>query len=201
MMANPRVSYEFDKHLYMHGLCHYFAIEYFNMFGGKICLWLDKDEINDKEVLCHAFVELAPGLCVDAKGAFRELTERYDDFEFNYVNVVSCTLEEAKTVLKRLGIKYTDANAKKNAREFLRNNMLTFYVLYAPNHGFYNFGIESHSLEGEPRGHFDRLNVRIYDVTKRKFDSMSHNIFTNVFIDGIEESLGFISNTNWYYNK
>lgn len=199
-MATPKVSYDFDKHLYMHGLCHYFAIEFYNLFGGKICLWLDKDEINDKEVLCHAFVEFAPGVCVDANGVFSTLSERFDDFEYNYVNVVPCTLAEAKTVLKRLGIKTTDATAKKNAREFLRNNLLTFDVLYEPTASYYTFGICGREDKGMvPYSSFDRVFVLNYDSKGKVFNSMVHNLHTNLFVKGIQECKGFIPSTNWYY--
>ena len=32
------VEYKFDKQLYMHGACQYFAIQAAEMFNGKVCL-------------------------------------------------------------------------------------------------------------------------------------------------------------------
>ena len=197
------VEYNFDKQLYMHGACQYFAIQAAEMFHGKVCLWLDEDyEINEDyptTVLCHAYAKIAEGLYVDDYVAFGSIKDREDEFEYNEQNIVECTIEEAKKILKDLKIPFTNPEMKKNAREFLRNNMLAFYVLYGE--GYYNFGLCGRIAEGPERGSFDFVLLNPYNQKQNNFGQMLSKIHTNLFIKGIKHSYGFIPNKNWYYKK
>jgi len=195
------VDYKFDKQLYMHGACHYFAIQVAEMFHGKVCLWLDEDyEINEDypvTVLCHAYAKIAEGLYVDAYGPFSDIREREDEFEYNEQDIVECTVEEAKKILKDLKIPFTNPEMKRNAREFLRNHMMAFYVLYGE--GYYNFGLCGRMLEGKERGNFDFVLLNPYHVRENNFGKMVSKIHTNLFIKGIQKSYGFQPNKGWYY--
>ena len=80
------VDYRFEKEVYMHGACHYFAIQAAEMFNGKVCLWLDRDytlEEGKDIVLCHAYAKIADGFYVDAYGPFSDISQRENEFEFN----------------------------------------------------------------------------------------------------------------------
>ena len=194
-MATPKVAYNFDKEAYMHGYCQYFAFEAQKMYGGKICLWLDLDEMTGKERLCHAFLEIAPGFCLDAYGVFSSLDERKDEFEYNYINVVSCTHKEAEEVLKRIKLKYTDSTLKKNVREYLRNNMLTFD--YFQNGYTYTMGICAITdFAGT-----ECVLTYSYDMTKKVWGSYIHRIPLDAFVANIQKVYGFIPNKGWYYKR
>lgn len=180
------IKYNFDTHIYMHGLCQYFAIAFAELFNCKVCLWLDYDEINDREILCHAFAELQPGIFVDAKGVFYDLAERECDFEFNYKKVVDGTIDEMKAVLKRIKVPFTNTEAKKNAREFLRNNMLTFDLNGQLCGLYYSKYKESVSVVW-----YDRQNNKYFQyVVSRNYQ---------VFISDNRGCIGFIENLRWYY--
>lgn len=144
-------DYFFDKECYEHSLCHYFAIEMAKLYHCPICFWIDEFldvEGNPLTVLCHTFVKLAQGIYVDAYGVFRDISEREDEFEFNNpepVIKVCETLEETKKFLKNLKIPFTDVECKRNAREFLRNHLLTLAVDY--NGHVYNFAIKGYIIQ------------------------------------------------------
>lgn len=201
-VINMAVEYKFDKQLYMHGACQYFAIQAAEMFHGKVCLWLDRDYMKDEGEdvgLCHAFAKIADGFYVDAAGPFFDISDRDNYYEYNEKRIVECTVEEAKKILKKIGISCTNPEMKKNAREYLRNNMMAFEVLYGD--GYYYFGLCGRIAEGTERGSFDFVLLNPYDAKENKFGSMVSKIHTNLFIKGCQMSFGFKPNKGWYYKK
>ena len=196
------VDYKFDKQVYMHGACQYFAIQAAEMFHGKVCLWLDRDYMKDEGEdvgLCHAFAKIADGFYVDAAGPFFDISDRDNYYEYNEKRIVECTVEEAKKILKKIGISCTNPEMKKNAREYLRNNMMAFEVLYGD--GYYYFGLCGRIADGPECGSFDFVLVNPYDAKENKFGSMVSKIHTNLFIKGCQMSFGFKPNKGWYYKK
>ena len=193
-MATPRVAYDYDYEAYMHGYCQYFAFEAQKIYGGKICLWLDLDEITGNERLCHAFLEIAPGFCLDAYGVFSNLDERTEEFEYNYINVVSCTHKEAEEVLKRIKLKYTDSTLKKNVREYLRNNRLLMKVKHS-NGYIYPFTFSARtSAYGK-----DRVIVNDYFEKEKRSGKLAHTISIEELVSGLTEVPKMVEDINWYY--
>ncbi len=196
------VKYEFDKKLYMGAACHYFAIQVAEMFYGKVCLCFDREYGKNKDEdigLVDAFAKIADGFYVDADGAFFNISDRDAYMGKNNKYILECTIEEAKQILKKIGISYTNTEMKKNAREFLRNNMLAFYVLYGD--GYYNFGLCGRIAEGPERGSFDFVLLNSYNSNQNSFGQFVSKIHTNLFIKGINRTYGFIPNKNWYYKR
>ena len=193
------VDYRFEKEVYMHGACHYFAIQAAEMFNGKVCLWLDRDytlEEGKDIVLCHAYAKIADGFYVDAYGPFSDISQRENEFEFNEQEIVECTVEEAKKILKSLKVPFTNREGKRNAREFLRDNMMVFDILY--NNILYTFGICGRYAD---RGKFDYLLLNSYNIANNTFGQFIHTIPTDVFVQGIKKSYGFKENKGWFYKK
>ena len=193
------VPYRFEKEVYMHGACQYFALQVATMFGGRVCLWLDRDytlEEGKDTVLCHAYAKIADGLYVDAYGPFSDISQRENEFEFNEQNIIECNIEEARKILEGLKVPFTNREGKRNAREFLRDNMMTFDVLY--NNIIYTFGICGRCVE---RGKFDSLLLNSYNKENNTFSNYINTIPTETFIRGIQKSYGFKENKGWYYKK
>ena len=157
-----------------------------------------KDEGEDVG-LCHAFAKIADGFYVDAAGPFFDISDRDNYYEYNEKRIVECTVEEAKKILKKIGISCTNPEMKKNAREFLRNNMMAFEVLYGD--GYYHFGLCGRILEGPERSSFDFVLLNPYNAKENKFGSMVSKIHTNLFIKGYQMTFGFKPNKGWYYKK
>ena len=109
------------------------------------------------------------------------------------------TVEEAKKIFKKIGISCTNPEMKKNAREYLRNNMMAFEILYGD--GYYYFGLCGRIAEGTERGSFDFVLLNPYDAKENKFGSMVSKIHTNLFIKGCQMSFGFKPIKGWYYKK
>ena len=193
------VDYRFEKEVYMHGACQYFAIQVAEMFNGKVCLWLDRDytlEEGKDTVLCHAYAKIADGFYVDAYGPFSDISQRENEFEFNEQEIVECTVEEAKKILSSIKVPFTNREGKRNAREFLRNNMMIFDIFY--NNISYTFGICGRYAE---RGKFDYLLLNSYNIANNTFGQFIHKIPTDVFVQGIKKSYGFKENKGWFYKK
>lgn len=193
-MATPKVAYDYDCEAYMHGYCQYFAFEAQKIYGGKICLWLDLDEMSGTERLCHAFLEIAPGFCLDAYGVFNDLKEREEEFEYNYINIVSCTPAEAEEVLKRIKLKYTDTTLKKNVREYLRNNRLLMKVKHS-NGYIYNFTFSARTKMGTA----DCMIVNDYSEKDGKSGLLAHTLKITEILNGLIEVPKMIEDINWYY--
>ena len=193
-MAKPKVAYNYDKEAYMHGYCQYFAFEAQRLYGGKICLWLDLDEMSGTERLCHAFLEIAPGFCLDAYGVFKDLSEREEEFEYNYINVVSCTPSEAEEVLKRIRLKYTDTTLKKNVREYLRNNRLLMKVKN-PNGHIYPFTFSARDTSWGK----DCFIVNQYNEKEKKSGQLAHTMRIEDILGGLIEVPKMVEDINWYY--
>lgn len=181
---------KFDTHKYMHGYCQYFAIEAAKMFNGKVVLWLDHDEINDKIVLCHAYCEIVPNLYVDALGTFSNISEREEEFEFNKKKILTCTINEAKEELKRLKIPFTNVEDKKEAREFLRNNMAVVKIEH-------NNSIRSVGIYAKNNSFKDILFLS-YMEKEEKFLPLIHGFGWKYFAKNIKSHEGFKYCKNWY---
>lgn len=185
------IELKFDTHKYMHGYCQYFAIEAAKMFNGKVVLWLDHDEINDKIVLCHAYCEIVPNLYVDALGTFSNISEREEEFEFNRKMIDTYTVNEAKEELKRLKIPFTNVEDKKEAREFLRNNMAVVEI-DIKNSGLRPVGIY---IKNES---FKSILFLSYMKQENKFLPLIHGLEWNYFVKNIKTHCGFKYCKNWY---
>ena len=184
---------KYNKELYFNELSHYFAIATAELFGKRISIMLKDDNF------VHAFAKIADGFYVDAAGPFFDISDRDNYYEYNEKHIVECTVEEAKKILKKIGISCTNHEMKKNAREYLRNNMMAFEVLYGD--GYYYFGLCGRIAEGPERGSFDFVLLNPYNAKENKFGSMVSKIHTNLFIKGCQMSFGFKPNKGWYYKK
>lgn len=192
-------EYNFDQNYYEHGLCHYFAIEMARLYHCPIYFWLDDvwdSDGNPLTVLCHAFVKLGDGIYVDAYGVFRDISEREDEFEFNTpepIIEVCNTLEDAYKLLKSLGIPFTNVECKRNAREFLRNNILTLVINY--NGYTYNFSLKGYSKQGN-----SYLCSQYNPKTGIVGDFLSM-IPKKGIEKGFVSSFDFVPCKGWYYKK
>lgn len=182
---------KFDTHKYMHGYCQYFAIEAAKLFNGKVVLWLDKDEINDKTVLCHAYCEIIKGLYIDALGTFSDISEREEEFEFNYKMIDTYSIDEAKETFKQLKIPFTNVEDKKEAREFLRNNMAVV-ELNIKSSGVRPVGIYAKNESCES------LLFLSYMKQENKFLPLIHGLGWSYFVKNIKSHEGFKYCKNWY---
>lgn len=113
----------------------YFAIAYAKLFKCKVCLWLDtvKNTSNSKQTQCfrQAFVQICPGLYADAFGGFNDISSHYQGYDHNEVNIKVCdTVDEAKQILRKLKVPYTDSAIKQTVLQFLSNNVLCFEYDY-----------------------------------------------------------------------
>lgn len=190
-------EYTFDQDYYEHGLCHYFAIEMARLYHCPIYFWLDDvsdSDDNPLTVLCHAFVKMGKGIYVDAYGVFRDISEREEEFEFNTpepIIEVCKTLDEAKVFLKSFGIPFTDVECKRNAREYLRNNLLTLRVKY--NDVFYNLAL---------KGYIADKNVYMCSQYNSKTGCVGEHISLlrkSDIENGFISSLNFVPCKGWYY--
>lgn len=107
----------------------YFAIAYAKLFNCKVCLWLDTvtNTTNYKKTqyFRQAFVQIYPGLYADAFGGFTDISSHYQGFDHNEVNIKVCdTVDEAKQILRKLKVPYTDPAIKQTILQFLSNNVL-----------------------------------------------------------------------------
>lgn len=187
----------FDKEIYMHGLCQYFALAAYDLLGGTIHLWLDYDEEMDCQVLCHAFIEIVPGIFLDAYGVFHDISEREDEFEYNEMVIVSGDSDFAKKVLKDLKVPFTNVQDKKDAREFLRNNELVLKLEMNAQH--YLMGIVGHSKPERLRK--GKLLFNSYNIADKSFGGMIHAFNFDEVVNSYKGNLGFIENMGWYYKK
>ena len=181
---------KFDETKYMHGYCQYFAIEAAKMFNGKVVLWFDYDEIQDKTVLCHAYCQIIPKLYIDALGTFSDISEREEEFEFNKQNIIICSIDEAKEELKKLKIPFTNVEDKKEAREFLRNNMAV--VTLEHNNSLRQVGIYAKNES------FKSILFLSYMKQENKFLPLIHGLEWNYFVKNIKTHCGFKYCKNWY---
>lgn len=129
---------QFNEEQYMHGYCHFFAIEIAKKYNGKIYLWLDYDEDSKQEFLCHAYTEILPGIYVDAKGIFTSIDERKNEFNFNEINIFSGTIDEICEKLDEIHVSYREPKTTEHIQDFLSNHIITFTILY--NDKLYDVG-------------------------------------------------------------
>lgn len=114
---------------FMHGYCHYLALGMADEYGSKVALWLDFDEEMEREVLVHAFSVIGDSLFFDADGVFTDLSERIDEFEYNYdPNIVIVSKDEAKKIFKKMKLPYGGTAVKRFIREELRGNSIVFQM-------------------------------------------------------------------------
>lgn len=185
------ITYNFDKEEYMYNLSQIFALQAAQMYQGKMCLWLDTE--NGQTKLCHAYAKLWDNLYVDAYGVFCDISQRENNFKYNTRKIIECTIENAKSILDELNVAYKKVELKRNAREFLRDNMLSFEL----------------EIEGKKRVvglyNVDRKNKRVtimsYDEREGKFGLYLSILPEKEFREGIVNCYGFIANPKWYYKK
>lgn len=182
---------------YMHGYCQYFAIAVAEMFGGKVCLWLDKDyDAPDEEHsirLCHAYAMLAEDFYVDVDGFFKHISIREDEFDFNEQNIAVLSIDEAKKLLRKLRIPYGDAETKREVISFLHNYLLCFSA------GIYYSKEEVYGLDCVGRRR-DFIGLVKYDVNKQTVGDLTvapRTFATNRVI----KSLGFLPAPSWYKHR
>lgn len=114
---------------FMHGYCHYLALGMADEYGSKIALWIDFDEFLQKDVLVHAFSVIGDSLFYDDEGFFTDISERIDEFEYNYgPNIVIVTKDKAKKILRKMGIPYGAVEIKRFIRGKLRDNSFVFQI-------------------------------------------------------------------------
>lgn len=191
-------EYFFDKNLYMYEGNQYFALAAAELLDCPICIRWNRDcRLGEgrNQLPCHSYVKLGNDLFLDAFGIFRHLSERQNWFGFNSSSVVECSKEQAKESYKTVKIPCTDVNMKKNAREFLRNNLMT--VGYQKNGEYHIMGITK-KMEMGGKCYFLTLS---YDMPNNKWSSYYHTIDAEHFVANIKKSYGFIENKNWYYKK
>lgn len=188
-------EYIYDRESYMHKYSQYFAIEFAKLFNCKICLWLEEDKIEGKEILCHAFAKIANNLYVDAYGVFTHISERYDDVKHKSVKIVEHTIEETKIRLKMAGVAITKPNIKRNVREYLRNNILLFNINI--NNMNYTVGYYGKSKVANT----DNVMLRVYNTKNDTFSEYITQINMCSFLQTIKKSLGFCYDEKWYYKK
>lgn len=187
----------YDKEIYMHGLCQYFALAVNDLLGGTIHLWLDYDEEMECQVLCHAFTEIVPGIFLDAYGVFHNISQREDEFEYNEMVIVSGDSAFAKKVLKDLKVPFTNVQHKKDVREFLRNNELVLKLEMNAQH--YLLGIVGHIKPDRLRK--GKLLFNSYNISDKSFGGMIHAFNFDEVVNSYKGNLGFIENMGWYYKK
>ena len=118
----------FNINQYMHGYCHFFAIEIAKKYNSQIYLWLDYDIESEQEFLCHAYTELLPEIYVDALGTFTNIDERKKEFNFNEINIFTGTIDEICEKLDELHILYREPKITENIQDFLSQNIITFEI-------------------------------------------------------------------------
>lgn len=181
---------EFNATKYMHGYCQYFAIEAAKIFEGKVVLWFDNDEINDRVVLCHAYCEIIPNLYIDALGTFSNVSEREDEFEFNEKNIFTYTIDEAKEELERLSIPFDNEDDINEARDFLKNNMAVLEI--GQNKKMTTkVGIYSNSVN------FKDIMVASFCEKDCHFSPLIHGINYKELLNNIVSHIGFKPTKSW----
>ena len=137
----------------------------------------------------HSFIEFLPSYFIDAKGVFRDISERSD---LKFTGIQTVDLNDCQGIFKKLKIKFTDVTMKKNVREYLRDNMLTFDVIH--NNMEYTFGLYNiANMFGK-----DKVLVVMYHG-KTGFGSYIANFDLPYFSECIIKCRGFIENPRWYY--
>ena len=196
------MSRSFEDKFYFEN-SQYFAIAYAKLFNCKVCLWLDTDyyarDPKKSVRLCHAFVQIVPGLYADAAGGFTQLSCRYHDFEYNEVNIKVCnTLDEAKQILRKLDVPYTDSQTKHEVLEFLSNNVLCFeydYNKLTNTHNIYKRG--GAVITGEDTMEPDTMFFREYSQDKRMLIRCKRHIQQRQFIRMLTGNDAFVPAPNW----
>lgn len=194
------ISYSFDRCWYMHGACQYYALAIADLLGGKIGLWLDRnyDFPEGKDiVLCHAFACISNGLFIDADGAFKNISEREDEFEFNEQYIKLYSVEEAKKILKSIKVPYTEVKEKRNVREHLRNTMHVFDIKYGGH--IHTVGLCGTSIDRVGGTARDMLLVRTFDKVHNKPTELTWQIPRDIFGGCVTRYCGEFEYKNWYY--
>ena len=188
------VVYSFDKDEYFYTKSQYFAIEAAKLYNGKVCLWIDSTKhssnFNMIKILCHAYAKITDDLYVDAYGTFTNIEQRASMFKYGQKEVIECTVDEAKGILKEMNVPFTKTEDKRNAREYLRNNVLVFDILF--NNEKYTVGLYNH-IDAE-------VHIISYNSTKNIFGKFISRVNANQFVKGITKAYGFKENKGWYHN-
>ena len=196
-------TYVYNEREYFYKLNPYFALQFAEVYGGKVYIVTSFNHLERKREFVNAFVGFVPGVFIDAKGVFYNVLGRSEDFQYRDADVIKCnSIEEAKSLLKSLKVSYTNAVDKKNVREFFRNNMPTFEVIYA--NAYYYVGImraySEDDLDRNLRGQVLCVsyheNIQSFSSYVQKFPFSS---FNTPLSTGMPKFLGFKENKNWYY--
>lgn len=123
-MAKATKSYTFDKELYVKEGSQYFAIAYSKNIGTNIILCIDKDT----DEFVYAFAKVCNYFYVDATGGFWDVREHLNYLNIKNVELVECGIKEAEEMLKKKKVYFTNVEIKRNAREFVRNNLVLFDI-------------------------------------------------------------------------
>ena len=185
------IIYNFDKEEYMYKLSQIFALQVAQMYQGRMCLWLDTENVQTK--LCHAYAKLLDNIYVDAYGVFCDISQRENNFKYNTRKIVECTIENAKGILDELKVGYKEVELKRNAREFLRNNMLSFEMNIREKNrivGLYNIDRKN-----------KRVTIMTYEEEAGKFGDYISIVSEKEFRGSLVNFCGFIANPKWYYKK
>ena len=181
----------------------YFAIAYAKLFNCKVCLWLDTvvNTTNSKKTqyFRQAFVQICPGLYADAFGGFTNISSHYQGYDHNEVNVKVCdTIDEAKQILRKLKVPYTDPAIKQTVLQFLSNNVLCFEYdvnkLFNRNH-IQKLG-EAVITDAEPKEP-DTMYFRDYLQDKQIVTVYKKSIQLQQFLKMLTGRSAYVTAENW----
>lgn len=197
------VEYNYDKNFYLYNASQYFAIAFTELFGGKVCLWLDKVDLDvdknsykekdiSKVTFYHAFSELTTDTYVDSVGLFNNiyvLEENFKYYDCTRQIIITKTLENTKEFLNTLKVPFKDTEIKRNVREYLRNNILTFSI--QEKEVRYNLGLIGR------KG--NELNFVEYN--NGCFNNVLHSFDARYISTKIKDTNGFQPCPQWYYKR
>lgn len=111
-----------DSHYFTIGFCNYWNL------ASNIGVLVEEDK-SGKCKFIHSWIILTDGIYLDAKGIFRSLDERSDDFKLNYTPVVyqNLSIQRFIEVLTTCNKSYKDKNKKETIDKLVEN--LTFVIL------------------------------------------------------------------------
>ena len=198
-------EYYFDSKRYFGELSHYFAFSFVDIFGGRVCFWLDKDEETGKDRLVHAFVEVVPCLYADASGFFRNIGEIQGYFSYNDVRIQTFdSIEDAKSFLNMIRVRFTDVQDKRNVREYLKNYMPVFSVKCDDN--VCVCGLLQVTPDNNRVLNRNKVFFVDFDVSKCEFSNFVkgegvHSIDRYHFANSVIDFLDFKENPRWFFRR
>ena len=191
-----RQDYIYNEFDYAYNLSHYFSIAFVEIFGGKVFFMLDYNPSTDETKLLHTFVGLVPHIFIDAKGVFRDIADRQEEFHAeHYSAIVSFdTVSEVKDTLKVLKVGHSNSEKKRNVREYLRSNLPVFDVMLDNERTKIGLTFVEPPIE---RG---TISCFLYDSQKKKFGRVLYKVSRSTFEKSVICYNGFVNKNRWYYN-